>query len=549
MPQPEYKQPDQSADAPLQTEAKMPAEAEQFVEPSDPEEVKIVNSDELTWAERFWCTIPVEPKQPIKCTEPTEATLPKQPSEAAESRKIVESLINSILDYMMKGPDESDREISKPDEFGWRLPKQSKWNKGTEKGVSSKKVDKSLPKTDMKETHEEIKPACPKQDIQTPNSELKVVGCMVPSTSSKKVHDWDLFIKKKLPKGSSRQAEILHFMKYGPAIKLNENNKVNHFTWEKFNKKGLTKGSSKQLAQEEIHHFRKHGLAIKGLAEYKDMDSGNKLDDDIALTKLMELMKLLDRLEGMYEDKAKSSKLTKRSKKSRQAKQSVSTETVNSIIESILDSVTYIMEQTDTVSEPTNKLPRMRGGALEDDIQEREETARHIASIAISSAAYHKHEIKLKHPVPNLGKGDCAFEACLDQVNATRKDTFKDVGAGRFKDAPSLRKAVVDDLKGNIFAIVKSGFGDRQDDYEKERNNLYKDGAWQTDLADIIILGIAFTLKKDILIYKTNPGEEKDPICVVQANVLGGEADTDVPIVLCYSGNHYEGLVPVDEEN
>jgi hypothetical protein len=153
----------------------------------------------------------------------------------------------------MKGPDESGWEIYKADESDWRLPKQSKWRKNKGKGVSSKEVDKSLPKADMKETHEEIKPACPKQDMRTPNSELKVVGCMVPSTPSKKIHDWDKFRKKELTKGSSSQAEILHFKKYGPSIKLNEKKKVH---WEKFNKKGLTKGSSKQLRQEEIHHLR-----------------------------------------------------------------------------------------------------------------------------------------------------------------------------------------------------------------------------------------------------------------------------------------------------
>ena len=98
--------------------------------------------------------------------------------------------------------------------------------------------------------------------------------------------------------------------------------------WEEFNKKGLTKGSSKELRQVEIHHLRKYGLSIKGLAEYKDLDSGNTLDDDLALTKLMELMKLIDQLESMSEDKAKSNKPTKRSKKSRQAKQLVSTETL-----------------------------------------------------------------------------------------------------------------------------------------------------------------------------------------------------------------------------
>ena len=204
-------------------QAKEPTKSKvQSPKPVEPKEVEIVNSDTLTWAEKVWCTIPVEPKQPIKYTEPAEATLPKQPSEAAESRKIVESLINSILDSMMKGPDESGREIFKADASGWRLPKQSKWKKSIGKRVHSKEVNKSLPKTDMKETHQKMEPACPKQDMRTPNCELKVVGCMVPSTHNKKTHDWDKFRKKELTKGSSSQAEILHFRKYGPSIKLNE---------------------------------------------------------------------------------------------------------------------------------------------------------------------------------------------------------------------------------------------------------------------------------------------------------------------------------------
>nr|MCS5576613.1 hypothetical protein [Alteromonas macleodii] len=546
-PEPEYKQHEaeyQSVDASLQTEAKAPTEAAKSVEPSEPSVVKIVNSDQLTWAERVWCTIPVEPKQPIKYTEPTEATLPKQPSEAAESRKIVESLINSILDSVIKEPDESGREISKADKSGWRLPKQSKWKKSKGKGVSSKEVDKSLPKTDIKESHKGVKPACPKQDMPTPSSELKVVGCMVPSTPSKKIHDWDKFRRKELTKGSSSQAEILHFKKYGPSIKLNEKKKVH---WEKFNKKGLTKGSSKELRSVEIHHLRKYGLSIKGLAEYKDMDSGNKLDDDIALTKLMELMKLIDQLEGMNEDKAKSNKSTKRSKKSRQAKQSVPTETVNSIIESILDSVINIMEPADTVSESTNKLPRMRGGALEDEIEQRKETATYLASIAILSAKYAGYEIELKHMLPNNANGDCAFESCIDQVNTTREKVFEHFGARKFKDHLSLRKAVIDNLKINSNAM--EWFNGSQDEYKKELDKLHKVGTWTPAIADFVMPGIAFTLKKNILIYKTRRFMGKAPIFVVSASQLGGEADTDIPIVLCYSENHYEGLVPVDETN
>ena len=33
------------------------------------------------------------------------------------------------------------------------------------------------------------------------------------------------------------------------------------------------------------------------------------------------------------------------------------------------------------------------------------------------------------------------------------------------------------------------------------------------------------------------------------ASEFGGVADTDIPVVLCYSGSHYEGLVPCTQED
>ena len=75
---------------------------------------------------------------------------------------------------------------------------------------------------------------------------------------------------------------------------------------------------------------------------------------------------------------------------------------------------------------------------------------------------------------------------------------------------------------------------------------------WDTQAGDLVIPAVAMVTKKNILIYKTRPTYTacgKFPIDVVMASTLGGEVDTEVPLVLCYTGDHYEGLIPCTEED
>ena len=67
---------------------------------------------------------------------------------------------------------------------------------------------------------------------------------------------------------------------------------------------------------------------------------------------------------------------------------------------------------------------------------------------------------------------------------------------------------------------------------------------WDTKVSDLVLPGIAFTLKKNILIFYTNPRLSDHPITVYTPRFLHGEADCDVPLVYCYDGSHYEGLIP-----
>ena len=77
-----------------------------------------------------------------------------------------------------------------------------------------------------------------------------------------------------------------------------------------------------------------------------------------------------------------------------------------------------------------------------------------------------------------------------------------------------------------------------------ELGDLFQLGVWDTKVADLVLPGIAFTLKKNLLIFYTNPRLSDYPITVYTPRFLHGEADCDVPLVYCYDGSHYEGLIP-----
>ena len=86
-------------------------------------------------------------------------------------------------------------------------------------------------------------------------------------------------------------------------------------------------------------------------------------------------------------------------------------------------------------------------------------------------------------------------------------------------------------------------------EWEIELGKLLELGIWNTKVADLILPGIAFTLKKNILIFYTNAHLDDHPIRVITPGFLGGEADCNVPLVFSYNGSHYEGMIPVTVED
>ena len=58
---------------------------------------------------------------------------------------------------------------------------------------------------------------------------------------------------------------------------------------------------------------------------------------------------------------------------------------------------------------------------------------------------------------------------------------------------------------------------------------------------DLMAPGLALVLKKNILVINTDHNT-KNLITVHLATQLGGIATSNIPLLLCYENNHYEGL-------
>merc|ERR1712208_55159 len=72
--------------------------------------------------------------------------------------------------------------------------------------------------------------------------------------------------------------------------------------------------------------------------------------------------------------------------------------------------------------------------------------------------------------------------------------------------------------------------------------------AYEMELGDLIVPGIAHCTRKNILIFNTSELAHS-PIYVIPASKFGGTANTDIPVCLAYNQVHYEGLVPCSNED
>ena len=167
---------------------------------------------------------------------------------------------------------------------------------------------------------------------------------------------------------------------------------------------------------------------------------------------------------------------------------------------------------------------------------------------AISSAQ--SLGFSVRRGVATWGKGDCIFEAVIDQF---RRSCFKDLMAEQ-REAQHWRDRVALMVEESTIAYSRyyrkaSGrLGTKKEQWTEDWAYLRQRGNFDCPAGDLLLPGLAACLGKNILVFNTDH-RAKDPFTLHLASTLGGGATTEIPLVLCYSGTHYEGLQPNSEDD
>ena len=164
-----------------------------------------------------------------------------------------------------------------------------------------------------------------------------------------------------------------------------------------------------------------------------------------------------------------------------------------------------------------------------------------MLSRAIKSANF--HGINLEPGSSNPGKGDCAFEAVIQNIND--RTCFRD----KFlMPIPHYRKLWVTEMANRT---INSDFNIyTHEEWMEGWKTMLIPGTYERGIfGDLMIPGIACGVRKSILIFNTNENSPHDPIYVVNPSSYNVETDTIVPIVLAYNLVHYESLHPCTESD
>ena len=154
----------------------------------------------------------------------------------------------------------------------------------------------------------------------------------------------------------------------------------------------------------------------------------------------------------------------------------------------------------------------------------------------------------MRHSNFNKAAGDCVFESAVDQC--LFKFRLRSFPFFKIHDHLELREKTVHNLgqSGTAHGWMNNLVTDEAD-FQEQLGKLLEQGVWDTKVADLVMPGIAYTLKKNILIFHTDATLADHPIAISTPGLLGGEVDTNVPLVLAYNGSHYEAMIPETEED
>ena len=164
-----------------------------------------------------------------------------------------------------------------------------------------------------------------------------------------------------------------------------------------------------------------------------------------------------------------------------------------------------------------------------------------MLSRAIKSA--NQHGINLEPGSSNPGKGDCAFEAIIQNNN--------DRACFNKKFMMSIdyyRRLWVTDMANRTRNSEWNIYTNQ--DWSEGWKQMLIPGTYERGIfGDLMLPGIACGVRKLILIFNTNENSPHDPIYVVNPSRFNIEPDTEIPIVLAYNLVHYESLHPSTERD
>ena len=150
-----------------------------------------------------------------------------------------------------------------------------------------------------------------------------------------------------------------------------------------------------------------------------------------------------------------------------------------------------------------------------------------------------KHGLSLDPGSVSSADGNCAFHAALSNVN--ERSCFKE----KFPLSQDYyRRIWTIDIK-NITLGDPTWQIYPDEVWEDGWNEMLESGIYERGVfGDLMLLGIACGLRKNILIFNTSLESPHDPIYVCDPWKFGVTVDSEAPVILAYNLSHYESLIP-----
>jgi len=165
--------------------------------------------------------------------------------------------------------------------------------------------------------------------------------------------------------------------------------------------------------------------------------------------------------------------------------------------------------------------------------------ARYMVMSAIKTAA--RMGIGLTEGQPVEALGNCLLESV--KGNIEDRDIFQEKIEESIDD---LREKIVKEGERVIGASPYRIEDYSDEDWALGWDQLRISGIWDVEyFGDLMIIALAHVIGKNILLINSDAPPGSTPVTVVLGDRFGKPLNSEHPVILAYSGTHYESLIPV----